>query len=86
MRTPLTPTFFRGYSSRCLYLNLQSFLTKELIFIINILKIKFNLNCLLHKSRNKYLIYIRVESVKRLFPIIYKYILPSIRYKFDIIL
>lgn len=69
-----------------LYLNLQSFLTKELIFIINILKIKFNLNCLLHKSRNKYLIYIRVESVKRLFPIIYKYILPSIRYKFDIIL
>ena len=48
--------------------------------------VKFNLNGLLHKSRNKYLIYIRVESVKRLFPIIYKYILPSIRYKFDIIL
>lgn len=69
-----------------LTLNLQSFLTKELIFIINILKIKFNLNCLLHKSRSQYLIYIRVESIKRLYPIIYKYILPSIKHKFDIIL
>lgn len=67
-----------------LYLNLQSFLIKELIFIINILKIKFNLNCLLHKSRHQYLIYIRVASVKKLFPIISKYILPCIRHKFDI--
>lgn len=66
-----------------IYLNLQSFKLKELIFIINIFNIKFNLDCTLHKSRNSYLIYIRVKSVKYLYPYIYKYIVPSIKYKFD---
>ena len=65
-----------------LTLNLQSFLVKELIFIINILKIKFNLDCLLHKSRHQYAIYIRVKSVNILYPKIKIYILPSIIYKF----
>lgn len=72
--------------SGSLILNLQSFLIKELIFIINILKIKFDLNCLLHKSKHKYVIYIKVASIKKLYPIIYKYIIPSIKYKLDIIL
>ncbi|SSD62162.1 probable NULL [Saccharomycodes ludwigii] len=66
-----------------LILNLQSFKVKELILIINVLKIKFDLNCILHKSRDSYSIYIRVESVKRLYTHINKYILPSIKYKFD---
>lgn len=66
-----------------LNLYLQSFLLKELIFIINILYIKFNLNCLLYKSRNSYKIYIKVESVKRLYPHIRNYIIPSMLYKFD---
>lgn len=65
-----------------LNLNLQSYLIKELILIINILKIKFDLNCTLHKSRNSYTIYIRVESIKRLYTHINKYILSSIKYKF----
>nr|ATV99259.1 hypothetical protein [Naumovozyma castellii] len=64
-------------------LNLQSFTLKELIFIMNILYIKFDLNCTLHKSRNSYTIYIRVESVKRLYPKIMKFIIPSMRYKFN---
>jgi len=66
-----------------IYLNLQSFKLKELIFIMNIFKIKFNLDCTLHKSRNSYLIYIKIKSVKYLYPYIYKYIVPSIKYKFD---
>lgn len=64
-------------------LNLQSFTLKELIFIINIFKIKFDLDCTIHKSRSIYLIYIRVKSVKKLYPKIIKYIVPSIKYKFD---
>lgn len=66
-----------------IYLNLQSFKLKELIFIMNIFKIKFNLDCTLHKSRNCYLIYIKIKSVKYLYPYISKYIVPSIKYKFD---
>lgn len=64
-------------------LNLQSFTLKELIFIINVFKIKFNLDCNIHKSRSKYVIYIKVKSVKKLYPKIIKYIVPSIKYKFD---
>lgn len=63
-------------------LNLQAFTTKELIFLMNILKIKFDLNCTLHKSRNKYVIYIKLESVKKLYPHIEEYIIPSMVYKF----
>lgn len=66
-----------------IYLNLQSFNLKELIFILNILKIKFNLDCILNKSRSSYIIYIKVKSVQKLYPYIYKYIVPSIKYKFD---
>ncbi|KTB26149.1 Intron-encoded DNA endonuclease aI5 alpha [Nakaseomyces glabratus] len=57
-----------------IYLNLQSFLLKEIIYIINIFKIKFNLDCTLHKSRNTYVIYIRVKSVKLLYNNIKDYI------------
>lgn len=63
-------------------LNLQGFTIKELIFLMNILKIKFDLNCTLHKSRNKYVIYIKLESVKKLYPHIKEYIIPSMEYKF----
>lgn len=66
-----------------IYLNLQSFNLKQLIFILNILKIKFNLDCTLNKSRSSYIIYIKVKSVQKLYPYIYKYIVPSIKYKFD---
>lgn len=63
-------------------LNIQGFTIKELIFLMNILKIKFDLNCTLHKSINKYVIYIKLESVKKLYPHIKEYIIPSMEYKF----
>lgn len=64
-------------------LNLQSFTVKELVTLINIFKIKFNLDCVLHKSRNHYVIYINVKSIKLLYPHIKEYIIPSMRYKIE---
>lgn len=64
-------------------LYLQSYTIKELIFIINILKIKFNLDCILQKHKSYYIIYIKVKSIRLLYPHIIKYIIPSIRYKFE---
>lgn len=66
-----------------LVLNLQAFTLKELIFLSNILKIKFNLDCTIKKSRHLYVIYIRVKSVKALYPHIKDFIIPSMKYKFD---
>lgn len=66
-----------------IYLNILSFLLKEIIFIINIFIIKFNLNCTLHKlNNNNYIIYIKFKSIKLLYNNIKNYILPSIKYKF----
>ena len=75
-----------AFSNKGLTLNLQSFTLKELILLLNILKIKFNLDCSIHKSRHQYVLYIKVHSVKDLYKNIYKYIIPSMRYKFDKVL
>ena len=64
-------------------LNLQAFSVKELILFINVLKLKFNIDCTLHKSRNHYTVYITVESSRKLYPKIKNYIVPSMRYKFE---
>lgn len=65
-------------------LHLQNFTLKELIFLLNVFIIKFNLDCTIHKSRNKYTIYIKKSSVIELYKDIYSYIIPSMRYKFDL--
>lgn len=75
-----------SFNSNGLVLNLQSFTLKELTLLLNILKIKFNLDCSIHKSRNKYILYLKVHSVKILYPHIYKFIVPSMRYKFNKVL
>ena len=67
--------------NRGLNLHLQNFSCKELIFFMDILKIKFDLDCTLHKSRNLYTFYIRSESTKKLYPHIKDLITPSMRYK-----
>jgi hypothetical protein len=64
-------------------LNLQSYSIKELILFMNVLKIKFNIDCTLQKSRNQYTVYIKVNSAKNLYPKIKKFIVPSMRYKFE---
>lgn len=71
-----------SFTSKGITLNLQSFTPKELVMLINVFYIKFNLECTLHKSKNSYTIYINVKSVKKLYPHIEHFIIPSMRYKF----
>nr|YP_009444508.1 hypothetical protein [Nakaseomyces nivariensis]APD15131.1 hypothetical protein [Nakaseomyces nivariensis] len=73
---------YSNKNKRGIYLNLYSFTTKELITIMNILNIKFNLDVTLHKSMNKYTIYINLNKSK-LYSNINKYIIiNSMRNKF----
>ncbi|OXT14591.1 hypothetical protein B9K06_25575 [Bacillus sp. OG2] len=64
-------------------LNLHNFTIKELVLLINVLKIKFDLDCNLHKSRKAYTIYIKKESMERLYLGIKDYIIPEMRYKLN---
>lgn len=66
-----------------MYLNTQSFTVKECVFIINVLYVKFRLITTINMQRNQPVIYISVKSVKLLYPNIYSYIIPNMRYKFD---
>lgn len=65
-------------------LNLQNYSLKELILLLNVFLIKFNLDCTLHKNRHKYVIYIKKESMERLYFNVKDYIIPEMRYKFGI--
>jgi len=65
-----------------IYLQTQSFTVKECVFIINVLIIKFNLNCSIYLQKGKPTIYISARSVRKLYPLISQYIVPSMRYKF----
>ena len=65
-----------------LILNTQSFTIEECVFIMNVLYIKFRLDTTLHFQRGLPVIYFRVNSVKLLYPHIYSYIVPSMRYIF----
>jgi hypothetical protein len=66
-----------AFKHKGIILNLQSFSVKELILFINVLKLKFDIDSTLHKSRNQYTVYIRVDSAKKLYPKIKKFIVPS---------
>lgn len=70
-----------------IYINIKSsYLIKDLIILINIINIKFNLNTRLIKYNNKNIIFININNIKLLYPFINKYIIKSILYKFkDII-
>lgn len=72
-----------AFTSKGITLNFQCYSVKELILFINVLKIKFDLDCTLHKNRNQYVVYIRVHSAKSLYPKIKNFIVPSMRYKFE---
>ena len=65
-----------------LYLNTHSFTIKECVFLMNILYIKFGLSTTLHMQRNLPVIYIRIKSVKTIYPFVFPFIIPSMRYKF----
>lgn len=59
----------------------DSFTVKELVFIINILNIKFNLDCSLHYQRNNPILYIKSKSIKKNLHNLLPYMHDSMKYK-----
>lgn len=69
-------------SGGSLILQTQSFTIQECVFIVNVLIIKFDLKCSIHKHRHQFTIYISATSMRKLYPLISPYIVKSMRYKF----
>jgi hypothetical protein len=59
----------------------ECFTVKEVVFIVNVLIIKFNLECSLHKQRDYYIVYIKSKSLKKNIPNLLPYMDNSMKYK-----
>lgn len=76
-----------------LVLHLQNFTIKELVLLLNVFKIKFDLDCTLHKSTRPHAtrggskknntIYVKKESMDRLYLCIKDFIIPEMKYKLN---
>ena len=71
-------SFVRGGG---LYLNTQSFTFLENVQLINVLIIKFNCKCSIHKQRGLPVIYISARTMKKLVPLLTPHFPASMLYK-----
>ena len=70
-------------AGNAIYLQTQSFTVEECVFIISVLKYKFNLNCNIHMQRKQPTIYISAKSMKQIKAQLLPYFLPSMVYKLN---
>jgi hypothetical protein len=59
----------------------DSFSTKDVILLMNVLIIKYRLSCTLHKNKEVYRIYIPKSSMVLLVSIVKPHMVPSMLYK-----
>lgn len=71
-----------GTYSSGVTLQTQCFTVKELVLIVNVLIIKFGLECNIHKQDNYSVLYIKSKSIKKNLHNMLPYIHPTMLYKF----
>jgi hypothetical protein len=62
-------------------LNTQGFTVPDCELLCYVLKVKFDLNCTIHKNKGKPVIYIRVDSMERFRSLVSPYFHDSMLYK-----
>jgi hypothetical protein len=58
------------------------FTIKEVVFIINVIYIKFNIMCFIHYQRGNPILYIPSKYVSKIYPYLKPYIISSMEKKF----
>ena len=73
-----------GFKSKGIFICTDSYSIQDVVRIINVLIIRYDLKCTLHKSNENYRIYISRNSVERILKIVKSYIIPSLYHKLGI--
>ena len=88
----LTPVAFANlimgdgrFKSKGIFLCTDSYSIKDVIRLMNVLIIRYDLKCSLHKSNENYRIYISRSSVEKVVEIVKPHIIPSMYYKLGIV-
>lgn len=76
-----------GFKSKGIYLCTDSYSVPDVVRLMNVLIIRYDLKCTLHKSSNGlgYRIYISRNSVGKVVEIVKPYFIPSMYYKIGIV-
>lgn len=76
-----------GFKSKGIYLCTDSYIIQDVVRLMNVLIIRYDLKCTLHKASNGkgYRIYISRSSVEKVVEIVKPYFTPSMYYKIGII-
>lgn len=74
-----------GFKSKGIFICTDYYSIQDVVRIINVLIIRYDLKCTLHKSNENYRIYISRNSVHKVVKIIKPHIIPSMYYKIGII-
>lgn len=70
-----------NYKSKGLSLCTDSFSIEDVVRLMNVLIIRYDLKCTLHKSNNNYRIFISRNSMEKVVKIVKPYMIPSMYYK-----
>jgi hypothetical protein len=60
-----------------IYIQTDSFTIQDVVFLLNVLKVKFDLDCTINYQRGNPILYIRAHSVRSLIPHILPFMHPS---------
>lgn len=70
-----------GTYSTGITLQTQCFTLKEIVLLINVLILKFGLDCSIHKQKDSFVVYIKSKSIKKNLHNLLPYIHDSMKYK-----
>jgi len=74
-----------GFKSEGIFLCTDSYSIYDVVRLMNVLIIRYDLKCTLHKSNENYRIYISRKSVEKVIKIVKPHLIPSMYYKVGIV-
>lgn len=74
-----------GFKSKGIFLCTDSYSIKDVVRLMNVLILRYDLKCTLHKSNEGHRIYISRNSVGKVIEIVKPYLIASMYYKVGVV-